>query len=96
MIIAEMVSLQAAEYMSNRRTISHIVDPSLKSFESNELNVVCDVILECIKQDPMERPTMKEVTTKLKEAVGISPEAANAKLSPLWWAELEILSVEAS
>lgn len=39
---------------------------------------------------------MKEVTTKLKEAVGISPGAANAKLSPLWWAELEILSVEAS
>ncbi|RWR96320.1 Protein kinase domain-containing protein [Cinnamomum micranthum f. kanehirae] len=86
----------AAEYLNNRHTISHIVDSSLKSFKSNEFNSVCEVILECIKQDPRQRPTMKEVTTKLKEVVGISPDSANSKLSPLWWAELEILSLEAS
>ncbi|XXG90236.1 hypothetical protein AAC387_Pa12g2053 [Persea americana] len=39
---------------------------------------------------------MKDTTAKLKEALGISPDAANSKLSPLWWAELEILSLEAS
>jgi len=39
---------------------------------------------------------MKEVTTALKEVLGISPEAATPRLSPLWWAELEILSVGAS
>lgn len=96
MILAEMVTLQAAEYLNNRHTISHIVDSSLKSFKSNEFNSVCEIILECIKQDPRQRPTMKVVTTKLKEVVGISPDSANSKLSPLWWAELEILSLEAS
>eukprot|EP00268_Persea_americana_P046159 TRINITY_DN4746_c1_g1_i3.p1 TRINITY_DN4746_c1_g1~~TRINITY_DN4746_c1_g1_i3.p1 ORF type:complete len:219 (-),score=35.06 TRINITY_DN4746_c1_g1_i3:127-783(-) len=86
----------ASEYLNNGHTIGHIVDSSLKSFKSNELNSVCEVILECIKQDPRQRPTMKEVSTKLKEVLGISPGAAKSKLSPLWWAELEILSLEAS
>lgn len=73
-----------------------MVDPSLKSYKNNELDAVCEVILLCINQDPRQRPTMKEVTAKLREVLGISPDAATPKLSPLWWAELEILSLEAS
>ncbi|KAL5989689.1 hypothetical protein ACLOJK_010582 [Asimina triloba] len=86
----------AMEYLSDRRNISYLVDPSLKEFKSNELDAICEVILQCVNEDPMQRPTMKEVVAKLKEATGVSPEAAAPRLSPLWWAELEILSVEAS
>ncbi|XP_058095550.1 protein MALE DISCOVERER 1-like isoform X2 [Magnolia sinica] len=86
----------AMEYLNDRRSISYLIDPSLKEFKDNELDVICEVILDCIKQDPRQRPTMKEVTAKLREVISISPDAATPRLSPLWWAELEILSVEAS
>jgi len=73
-----------------------LVDPALKSFKDNELEVVCDAIQECIHGDPKDRSNMTHITAKLREGLGISPEAACPRLSPLWWAELEILSVEAS
>ncbi|KAG9447885.1 hypothetical protein H6P81_014013 [Aristolochia fimbriata] len=86
----------AVEYLNDKRSISYMIDPSLLSFKNTELDVICEVIQECIHHDPRHRPTMREVTLKLKEVLGISAEAATPRLSPLWWAELEILSVEAS
>ncbi|KVI00943.1 Leucine-rich repeat-containing protein [Cynara cardunculus var. scolymus] len=62
----------------------------------SELDGICEVIEECIQQDARKRPTMKEVVTKLREVLAISPEQAIPRLSPLWWAELEILSGEAA
>jgi len=73
-----------------------MIDPSLQSFKDNELNVICEVIQGCIQPDPKMRPTMRDVTSKLREVVGVTPEQAVPRLSPLWWAELEILSVEAT
>lgn len=72
-----------------------MIDPSLKSFKNNELDVICEVIQECINPDPRQRPTMREIVSKLREVISVCPDAATPKLSPLWWAELEILSVEA-
>ncbi|KAK7306528.1 hypothetical protein VNO77_44475 [Canavalia gladiata] len=86
----------AAEYINDKKNISYIIDPTLQSFKDNELDVICDVIHECTQPDPKLRPTMREVTSKLREGVGVSPEQAVPRLSPLWWAELEILSVEAT
>ncbi|KAJ8761481.1 hypothetical protein K2173_001614 [Erythroxylum novogranatense] len=86
----------AAEYLNDKRSISSMIDPTLKSFKNNELDVICEVIQECIHPDPRKRPTMKEITSKLREVIAISPEQATPRLSPLWWAELEILSVEAT
>ena len=80
----------------NNGSIRSMIDLSLKSHKEEELDIICDVIQDCIHEDPKKRPTMKEVTSRLREVLGISPEAANPRLSPLWWAELEILSVEAS
>lgn len=57
---------------------------------------MCEVMRECLHDDPRKRPTMKEVIQKLREAIDISPDAAVPRLSPLWWAELEILSSEAA
>ncbi|KAG0464121.1 hypothetical protein HPP92_020190 [Vanilla planifolia] len=86
----------AADYLKDKKNFTSLVDPTLKSIKENELETICEVVQACIHEDPKSRPTMKEVTLILREALGISPEAAAPRLSPLWWAELEILSVEAS
>lgn len=86
----------AAEFLNDKRSISYMIDQSLKSFKNNELDVICEVIQDCIKPDPRMRPTMKDITAKLREVIRLSPEQSVPRLSPLWWAELEILSVEAT
>lgn len=86
----------AREYLNDEHSIRHLVDPTLENFKDNELDIVCEVIQECVHPDPRHRPNMKEITTKLGEVLAISPDAATPRLSPLWWAELEILSMEAS
>ncbi|OMO65412.1 hypothetical protein COLO4_31277 [Corchorus olitorius] len=86
----------AAQYMNDKRSISYMIDPSLKSFKNDELDVICEVIQDCIQVDPRRRPTMKDVISKLRTVINIPPEQATPRLSPLWWAELEILSVEAT
>lgn len=86
----------AAEYLNDKGSFNSMIDLTLKSFKSEELEVVCEVIKDCIKPDPRHRPTMKEVISKLREVINISPDQATPRLSPLWWAELEILSTEAT
>lgn len=73
-----------------------MIDPTLKSFKNNELDIVCEVIQDCVQQDARKRPTMKEITSRLREVIAITPDAATPRLSPLWWAELEILSAEST
>ncbi|XP_078429406.1 protein MALE DISCOVERER 2-like [Wolffia australiana] len=82
----------AAEYIADRRDAGYITDPALDSFESDELDVLCEVIVECVHPDPKRRPTMRDVAARLQYGTGILPESAVPRLSPLWWAELEILS----
>ncbi|CAO2842338.1 unnamed protein product [Amaranthus hypochondriacus] len=86
----------ASEYLKDRDNNRILIDPTLKSVKMNELEVICEIISECTHPNPTQRPTMKEITTRLSEAIPITPEVAVPRLSPLWWAELEILSVEAT
>ncbi|XP_052183464.1 protein MALE DISCOVERER 2-like [Diospyros lotus] len=86
----------AGEYLNDKRSTSHLIDPTLKSFKNNELDVICEIIQVCIQQDARKRPTMKEIIERLREMIPITPDAATPRLSPLWWAELEILSAEAA
>ncbi|ESQ40647.1 hypothetical protein EUTSA_v10013141mg [Eutrema salsugineum] len=67
-----------------------LVDPTLKSFDESVLEKLWEVVIECLNQ----RPEMKEVVAKLREITGITAEAALPRLSPAWWAELEIISTE--
>ncbi|CAH2073749.1 unnamed protein product [Thlaspi arvense] len=67
-----------------------VVDPTLESFDESVLEKVWGVVSECLNQ----RPEMKEVVAKLREITGITAEAALPRLSPAWWAELEIISTE--
>lgn len=87
---------QAMECIKDDRSISCLLDPTLKTHKENDLEIISEVIQDCIESDPRKRPSMRDVTTKLREVLAISPEAATPRLSPLWWAELEILSVEAT
>lgn len=86
----------AAQYLNDKRNISYMIDPTLKSFKNNELDIICEVIQECIQHDGRKRPTIKEIISRLREEIDLTPEAATPRLSPLWWAELEILSAEAA
>ncbi|XP_013608943.1 PREDICTED: probable LRR receptor-like serine/threonine-protein kinase MRH1 [Brassica oleracea var. oleracea] len=76
--------------------LGEMIDPSLKTFKEEELEVICDVIRECLKPDQRHRPSMKDVAEQLKQVINITPEKATPRSSPLWWAELEILSSEAT
>ncbi|XP_020578643.1 LOW QUALITY PROTEIN: protein MALE DISCOVERER 1-like [Phalaenopsis equestris] len=90
------ISNWAMRHLKDKKSINSLIDPSLTFNKYNELQIICEVAEACIHEDPKSRPTMKEVSSSLKEVLAIEPEAAMPRLSPLWWAELEILSVEAS
>jgi hypothetical protein len=87
---------QALECMNEGQSIKSLLDPTLKSHKDQELQAICEIIPQCIHQEPKKRPKMQDITCSLQEILKISPEAATPRLSPLWWAELEILSCEAS
>ncbi|KAF3791837.1 putative LRR receptor-like serine/threonine-protein kinase [Nymphaea thermarum] len=82
----------AIDYLNDKHSIGYMIDPILKTFKNKELDIICEVIQLCIHPDAKQRPSIKEITTKLKSVIEISPDAATPKLSPLWWAELQILS----
>ncbi|CAI0415702.1 unnamed protein product [Linum tenue] len=86
----------AADYLTGDQPLRQIVDPMLDSFEEGKLASIEQVIKVCVHPDPLQRPTMAEITPMLREVTGITAEAATPKLSPLWWAELEILSADGS
>lgn len=90
-ILHEIITGKIPDPDSLTHETKPLVDPTLKSFEEeNVLEKLWEVVLECLKQSP----EMKEVVAKLREITGITSEAALPRLSPAWWAELEIISTE--
>ncbi|KAJ3694154.1 hypothetical protein LUZ60_009634 [Juncus effusus] len=85
----------ASQYLNDGWERKQLLDTTLNGFEANQLEIICEVIKECVKPNSHQRPTMREITQKLRRVIDVSPEAAYPRLSPLWWAELEILTVEA-
>lgn len=86
----------ASQYLYDKKSTGCLIDPTLKNFKNNELDIICEIIIDCIKPDPRRRPSVREITARLRDVIAISPDQATPRLSPLWWAELEILSVEAT
>ncbi|KAG5558026.1 hypothetical protein RHGRI_008061 [Rhododendron griersonianum] len=86
----------ASDYLRGDQPIREMVDPTLKSFNPEQLEQIGEVIRSCVHHDPKQRPQMREVTARLREITGIQPDGAVPKLSPLWWAELEIIATDAS
>ncbi|KAG4920546.1 hypothetical protein JHK86_049359 [Glycine max] len=85
----------AEEYMKGQ-PLRDLVDTSLNSLQANEIEKWEEVVKSCVHPDPEKRPTMREVTAKLKEITAMGPDGATPKASPLWWAEIEIMSSDLS
>uniref|UniRef100_A0A6M2EIX4 Protein kinase domain-containing protein n=1 Tax=Populus davidiana TaxID=266767 RepID=A0A6M2EIX4_9ROSI len=94
----DSVSLEdwASDYLRGNQPLKEMIDPTLDSFDEEKLERIGEVIKSCVHRDPKRRPTMRDVTARLREITTVTPDAAIPKLSPLWWAELEILSTDAS
>lgn len=91
-----LLVLWASSYLTGKRPLKDIVDPGLKSVRDEDIIALCDIIRPCINHVLKERPTMADVVIKLREMTSLTPEAVSPKLSPLWWAELEIISSEST
>uniref|UniRef100_A0A0A0KF88 Protein kinase domain-containing protein n=1 Tax=Cucumis sativus TaxID=3659 RepID=A0A0A0KF88_CUCSA len=84
----------ASDFLKGEQLLRDIVDPILSSFKEEQLENLSQVIKMCVKPEPKQRPTMPEIALRLKEITALEPAGATPKLSPLWWAELEILSTD--
>ncbi|KAK8350122.1 hypothetical protein V6Z12_A06G187700 [Gossypium hirsutum] len=74
----------ASDYLRRDQPLMQMVDPTLSSFDADQVEKIGEVI------------NLVEVGARLREITAITPEGAIPKVSPLWWAELEIMSTEAS
>ncbi|CAL1368927.1 unnamed protein product [Linum trigynum] len=86
----------ASNHLRADQPVGKMVDPTLKAFQHDELVKLVEVIRNCIEPDVKLRPTMREVAERLKEITCLDVDRATPRLSPLWWAELEIMSTDGS
>lgn len=86
----------ASRYFEGKMPLAELIDSSLSSFPEEPARALCEVARSCIDPDPNERPQMAQVAARMKEITALGPEGATPSVSPLWWAELEIMSCEAS
>ncbi|KAI0519284.1 hypothetical protein KFK09_006726 [Dendrobium nobile] len=92
-----LLVLWASSYLTGKRPLNGIVDLTLKeSVREEDITAFCDIIRSCINHVPKERATMADVVAQLRQMTSMTPDAASPKLSPLWWAELEIISSESN
>ncbi|KAF8018792.1 hypothetical protein BT93_H3630 [Corymbia citriodora subsp. variegata] len=84
------------KYLRGEMPTKDLVDPTLKSFQEDVLQKLLAVMRECLNPNPHQRPRMREVMTQLKDITTMEPDVVSPKLSPLWWAELEIMSTASS
>lgn len=80
-------------YLRGEQMLQELVDPMLRHFNPEQLERISKAIRNCLHSDPKERPTMNDITARLREITGIDRDKATPRLSPLWWAELEVRSV---
>ena len=71
--------------------MSYVVDPELKNFRFEDLEVVCEVVNLCIHQDSSKQLSMKELCAMLESKIDTSI-SVDFKASSLAWAELALSS----
>ncbi|KAA0035871.1 putative inactive receptor-like protein kinase [Cucumis melo var. makuwa] len=82
----------AIQYLRLDKPLKELVDPTLTSLQEEQLEQIGQLLRSCLHSNPEQRPTMKLITSRLRLITGITPDEAIPRLSPLWWAELEIAS----
>ncbi|KAJ6844302.1 inactive receptor-like serine/threonine-protein kinase [Iris pallida] len=91
-----LLVLWASSHLSGRRPLRDMVDPTLESFSEEDVYALSEVVRSCIDLDPKRRPSLLELVARLRHITAMPPDAVAPKLSPLWWAELEIVSTESN
>uniref|UniRef100_A0A0E0DQC2 Protein kinase domain-containing protein n=1 Tax=Oryza meridionalis TaxID=40149 RepID=A0A0E0DQC2_9ORYZ len=87
----------AAALLRGERRLRDVMDPALRgAFHAETVDRLDAVVRSCADRDPRRRPSMADVAARLREITAMPPDAAIPKVSPLWWAELEIISTEAA
>uniref|UniRef100_M8CEC7 Putative LRR receptor-like serine/threonine-protein kinase MRH1 n=1 Tax=Aegilops tauschii TaxID=37682 RepID=M8CEC7_AEGTA len=89
----------AASFLRGERQLRDVMDPGLSwnaPRQAETVNRLDGVIRSCTDREARRRPAMSEVARRLREITAMPPDAATPKVSPLWWAELEIISTEAT
>lgn len=86
----------ALPYLNGERPVNEMIDPTLTLFREEDVVALCKVMRSCIDPDLQERPTMSKIVSLLKDITLMTPDRAVPMASPLWWAELEILTSEAN
>uniref|UniRef100_A0A0D3G6G9 Protein kinase domain-containing protein n=1 Tax=Oryza barthii TaxID=65489 RepID=A0A0D3G6G9_9ORYZ len=87
----------AAALLRGERRLRDVMDPALRgAFHAETVDRLDAVVRSCADRDPRRRPSMADVAARLREITAMPPDAATPKVSPLWWAELEIISTEAA
>ncbi|XP_022871822.1 probable inactive receptor-like protein kinase At3g56050 [Olea europaea var. sylvestris] len=84
----------ASDYLRGIPFLREIVDPTLTSFQEDQVEQIGRLIKSCVNPEPRQRPSMRDIAARLRDITSIAPDAAIPRLSPVWWAELEILSTE--
>lgn len=82
----------ASDYLAGDRPLGEMADPTLESCRADQVEEIGRVIRLCVHRDPKRRPEMREICIRLREITGTTPDAAAPRISPLWWAELELMS----
>ncbi|KAK2664061.1 hypothetical protein Ddye_002635 [Dipteronia dyeriana] len=81
----------AKEYLEMPEVMSYVVDPEIKHFRYEDLEVVCEVVSLCIQPEPSKRPSMQELSATLESKIDTSI-SIELKASSLAWAELALSS----
>uniref|UniRef100_A0A2P2LTA7 Uncharacterized protein n=1 Tax=Rhizophora mucronata TaxID=61149 RepID=A0A2P2LTA7_RHIMU len=71
--------------------MSYMVDPELKHFRYEDLEVICEVVKLCIHPNPSTRLAMQEISAMLESKIETSI-SAELTASSLAWAELALAS----
>ena len=79
----------ATEYLSDQKMMWYMVDPTLKSYNHDELVGLCDVVNLCLAPET-ERPSMQRITEMLMEVLRLTPDMVAAKSTAALWAQLEL------
>ncbi|KAJ0629072.1 hypothetical protein HanIR_Chr00c28g0911801 [Helianthus annuus] len=79
----------AKEYLEEPDMMSSVVDPALKHFRDEDLEVIREVVINCIQVRNGDIVTMQEVCAMLESKLDTTG-SSELKASSIAWAELAL------